>query len=41
MANTDAYEEKVASVVGDAMDKAWKSIMSKLAASNVSGIAFL
>jgi hypothetical protein len=38
MANTDEYE-KVADVVGDEMDKAWKNIMSKLAASNVSGIA--
>lgn len=38
MANTDAYE-KVAGVVGDEMDKAWKNIISKLAASNVSGIA--
>jgi hypothetical protein len=38
MANTDAYE-KVAGVVGDEMDKAWKNIMSRLAASNVSGIA--
>lgn len=38
MANTEAYE-KVASVVGEEMDKAWKNIMSKLASSNVSGIA--
>jgi hypothetical protein len=38
MASTDSYE-KVASVVGDAMDKAWKDIMSKLAASNFAGIA--
>jgi hypothetical protein len=38
MANTDSYE-KVASVVGDEMDKVWKNIMSKLAASNFAGIA--
>jgi hypothetical protein len=38
LASTDSYE-KVASVVGDEMDKAWKNIMSKLAASNFAGIA--
>jgi hypothetical protein len=38
MASIDSYE-KVASVVGDEMDKAWKKIMSKLAASNFAGIA--
>jgi hypothetical protein len=38
MASTDSYE-KVASVVGDEMNKAWESIMSRLAASNFAGIA--
>ena len=38
MANTDAYE-KVAGVVGEEMDAAWKKIMSRLASGNVSGIA--
>jgi hypothetical protein len=38
MANTEACE-KVASVVSEEMDKAWKNITSRLASSNVSGIA--
>jgi hypothetical protein len=38
MASTDSYK-KVASVVGDEMDKSWQNIMSKLASSNFVGIA--